>query len=105
MIIVRPLVAEYRVSMQVRDLGEGSGQRARLQVQLQECEQILRTGPGGDIRSYLQRKKRALILAMLLGDKVPLKASVCSPTVHPNTRAQESCSMSSCTLQATVKRL
>ena len=63
---------------QVREIKADAGQRAQMQMKLQECEQILRTGPGGDIRSYLQRKKRALILAMLLGDKVPLKAGACS---------------------------
>lgn len=56
-------------------MGDGE-QRQRLQLQLKDCEQILRIGPGGDIRSYLQRKKRALILALLVGEKVPLKAGM-----------------------------
>lgn len=49
-------------------------ERKQLQLKLLECEQVLRIGPGGDICSYLQRKKRAFILAMLLGRQVPLKA-------------------------------
>jgi hypothetical protein len=60
---------------QVREIKEVD-QQAKLHMQLRECEQVLRIGPGGDIRSYLQRKKRSVMLSMLLGESVPLKAGV-----------------------------
>lgn len=41
--------------------------RKKLELQLRECRQILRIGPGGDICSYLQHKKRAVILGLLVG--------------------------------------
>lgn len=78
--------------MQVREIDEGDGERKQvLTLQLQDCEQILRTGPGGDIRSYLQRKKRALMLSIFLGDKVPLKAGATIKCLHDTTDCEQDC--------------
>jgi hypothetical protein len=68
-------MADCVACIQVREVEEDD-QQAKLQMQLRDCEEVLRTGPGGDIRSYLQRKKRSVMLSMLLGEKVPLKAGV-----------------------------
>eukprot|EP00892_Ulva_mutabilis_P003293 jgi/Ulvmu1/1335/UM011_0063.1 len=47
-------------------------ERAAQEERLAECDQLLRSGPGGDMASLLKRRRRPLILTILLGKQLPL---------------------------------
>ena len=47
-------------------------EKAQQAEKLSECEQILRSGPGGDMSSLLKRRSRPVILTLLLGKQLPL---------------------------------
>jgi hypothetical protein len=76
-------MCELRSLLQVLSVPDDA-ERQQLQLKLLDSQQMLRTGPGGDVCSYLQRKKRAFILAMLLGRQVPLKAGALRLLVSPD---------------------
>lgn len=46
---------------------------------LAECDQMLKSGPGGDMSSLLKIKSRPFILTLLLGKQLPLHTG----TSHP----------------------
>ena len=37
-----------------------------------ECEQVLRTGPGGDLRKYRKKRQKPIILRWTLGQHCPV---------------------------------
>jgi hypothetical protein len=41
---------------------------------LKECEQVLRMGPGGDVRKYSKKQRRSFILRLLYGNYCPVYA-------------------------------
>lgn len=50
---------------------------------LAECDQMLRTGPGGDLSSLLKKKKRPILLNFLLGKHLPLHTGISTPNTKP----------------------
>jgi hypothetical protein len=61
----------------VQALQESDPEKKQLRLaKLSECDQVLRTGPGGDIKSMLKSKNRPFILTLLLGRNAPLHSGV-----------------------------
>lgn len=52
---------------------------------LTECDQMLKSGPGGDVSSLLKSKARPYILTLLLGKHLPLHTGTTSPKLRPAT--------------------
>jgi hypothetical protein len=48
-------------------------QADELRSLVRECEQALRTGPGGDMRKYLKKHRKPIILRLMLGQHCPVQ--------------------------------
>ena len=59
--------------LQAKGDGDPLEVQTELQALAQECEKVLRTGPGGDLRKFLKRQHKPLILRLMLGQHCPVQ--------------------------------